>query len=186
MTMSRNDQLIRDMEQRLKGTLRSLPRLVGNEVVNFAKDSFRRQGWLGNSFEPWPARKSQSKWGKTPRNKGRALLIDTGRLRRGTRVMNADWSGVRVANDVPYAKAHNEGMRLGIIQTVRAHRRKRQQNSITGARGKRIASGVTFVRSHTRKVNQKLPKRQFLGNSPYLTRNIHRLISSQINKALNR
>lgn len=180
-----NSDVIKTIEQRVRATLKALPRMVGNEVVNFSRDSFRQQGWLGNNFQPWPKRKTNSKWGKTPRNKGRALLVDTGKLRRGTRVISADWTLVKVGNDVPYARAHNEGVRLGLIQTVKAHRRKRPGGNLKGQRGKKIASGVSFVKSHTRRVNQRIPRRQFIGNSPYLTRNIHKLIASQLNKALN-
>src|SRR5690349_4104238 len=179
-----NADIVKSVEAKVKATLKTIPRMVGNEVVNFSRDSFRQQGWLGNSFQPWPKRKVNSKWGSPPRNKGRALLVDTGRLRRATRVISADWTEVRIGNNIPYARAHNEGLRLGIIQTVRAHRRKRPAGNVRGPRGKKIASGVSFVRSHTRKINQRIPQRQFLGNSPYLTRNIYRLIASQINKAI--
>lgn len=170
------------MEAKVRTTLRTLPRMVGNEAVNFSRDSFRLQGWLNSTFQPWPKRKS-SKWGKKGRN-GRAILVDKGRLRRGTRVISADWKMVRIGNDVPYASAHNSGLNLGIIQNVRAHRRKRPLGNLTGSGGRKVASGVSFVKAHTRRITQHLPKRQFVGNSPYLTRNIHRLIASQINKAL--
>ena len=171
-----NPNIIKEVEARVKATLKTLPNLVGNEVVNFAKDNFRRQGFLGDRFEAWPQRKASGAWGKTPRNKGRALLIDTGKLRRGTRVVSADWNAVKVGNAIPYAKAHNDGARLGLIQTVKGHQRKRRK----GKRG----AGAIQVKAHTRKVMMKMPQRRFLGKSQYLTRNIHRLIAYQIKKAL--
>lgn len=181
-----NEEVIKAVEQRVRAAIRTLPRLVGNEAVNFSKDSFRRQGWLGDSFQPWPARKAGGKWGKTPRNKGRAILIDTGKMRRATRVISADLQEIKIGNDVPYAQAHNDGVSLrSVTQHVKAHRRKRKQNNVSGARGKKIASGITFVKSHERKIRVKIPRRRFIGNSPYLNRNISRLIASQINKAIN-
>lgn len=196
--MAQNEQIIKEVEQRVRAAMKSLPRLVGNEVVNFAKDNFRRQGFLGPSFEPWPKRKTVTKWGKTPRNNGRALLIDTGALRRGTRVVQADWNEVKVGNAVPYAKAHNEGARVKVVQTVRQHRRKRKDKNGFGAIAGKVnkrgtaqkvkfgqtSSGVSFVKEHKRTVQMRLTKRKFLGNSPYLTRNIHRLIAHQITKAI--
>lgn len=173
--MSPNDEKVKAVERNVRAMLKTLPRLVGNEVVNFSKDNFRRQGFLGDTFEPWPKRKAKN----APRNNGRGILIDTGKLRRATRVVSADWNEVRVGNDVPYAKAHNEGLRLGLMQNVRAHRRK-----VPKKNKRKVSSGITFVKAHKRKVNMKMPRRRFLGSSQYLTRNIHRLIASKIQKAL--
>jgi phage gpG-like protein len=194
-----NGDVVKTVEEKVKAVLKNMPKLVGNEVVNFSKDNFRRQGFLGDTFEAWPKRKAGSKFGKTQRNNGRAILVDSGRLRRGTRVISADWNEVVIGNDVPYAKAHNEGLRIGLIQNVRAHRRKRTANNVRGIIGAgkmnkkgtaqkvkigKTASGITFVKAHKRRINQRIPKRQFLGSSPYLTRNIQRLIASEIQKAI--
>lgn len=168
--MPDNIQAIKKLERRIKGALTTLPVLVGNEVVNFSKDSFRKQGWLGNSFEPWPARKAKNKWGKTPRNKGRAILVDTARLRRSIRVIRSDWQSVTIGSDVPYAKAHNDGVRLGIIQNVRSYTRKTKK-------------GATPVKAHKRRIDQRLPRRRFLGNSPYLNAQLKRVAMAHIMKA---
>lgn len=194
-----NDQLFKALEQRVKSVMQRLPKIVGNEAVNFSLDAFRKQGWTGASFQPWPKRKVNTKWGTPPRNNGRNILTLDGRLRRGTRVVSADWNSIKIGNSVPYASAHNNGLRIGLIQTVRTHRRKvasRNGNGvIAGNLNKKgtaqkikygqTSSGVAFVKSHKRRINQRIPQRQFMGSSPYLTRNIHRLIASQINKAIN-
>jgi hypothetical protein len=182
--MSQPEDIIKAVEQRVRECLKTLPKHVANDVVNFTKDNFRRQGFLGDSLQMWPKRKKVTKWGKTPRNNGRGILIDTGKLRRANRITKADWSSITIINSMPYAKAHNEGLRVGLIQQVKAHRRKRAQNNLLGARGKKIASGVTFVKAHKRRVMMNLPKRQFIGDSPYLRRNIQRTIALQIQKAL--
>ena len=191
-----NEDVVKRVEVKVKATLKALPRMVGNEAVNFFRNSFKLQGWLGNSFQAWPKRKTKSNWGKTPRNKGRAILIDTGKLRRGIRLVNADWNSVRIANDFTYAKAHNEGVRLGIIQTVRSYKRNQYTKQKVGKgiysiktrkermKSIKVVSGTITVRQHKRRINQRIPRRQFMGNSPYLNRNIHRLIASELNKAL--
>ena len=163
-----NQQIVK-----VKAALKTLPVLAGNEVVNFSKEAFRKQGWLGVTFQPWRPRKA-SHWGKaTPRNKGRAILMDKGRLRRSIRVVSATADMVTVGTDVPYAKAHNNGLRLGVIQQVKSFSRK-------GKGGK-----VQTVKAHTRRVNMQMPQRQFLGDSPYQTKRIERVIALTIMKALN-
>lgn len=193
--MPDNTQAIKELERRIKGALTTLPTLVGNEVVNFSKDRFRQQGWLGNTFEPWPARKSHSKWGKTPRNKGRAILVDTGRLRRSIRIIRSSWDAVVVGSDVPYAKAHNEGVRLGIIQQVKSHTRKVTKVGIVKKASLKTKSNITYgrvatggtiqVKAHKRRINQRIPRRQFLGNSQYLTARLKRTAIAHIMKATN-
>jgi hypothetical protein len=168
--MTNNDAVIKDFEQRMKGVLKTLPKLAGNELVNFAKDNFKRQGFLGESLQLWRPRKQKTKWGITPRNNGRAILVDTAKLKRANRIARADWQAIIFNNSMPYARAHNEGLRIGLIQQVKAHTRKRKAVSVN-------------VKAHKRRVMMNLPKRQFIGDSPYLRRNIHRVISLQLNKA---
>jgi hypothetical protein len=50
---------------------------VGNEVVNFSLENFKRQGFLGATFQPWPKRKNPTKWGTKVKNNNRALFVNT-------------------------------------------------------------------------------------------------------------
>lgn len=123
----------------------SIPRRVGAEGVRFFKQSFKWQGFKQSlALTRWQNRKG----GK--RNKGRALLIDTGRLRRSIRVTGSGADYVRVGTDVPYARIHNEGGRITGTASVRPHKRKGRP-----------------VKGHTRNVNLNIPKRQFMGNSKF-------------------
>jgi phage gpG-like protein len=158
-------------ESRIKSALRTLPRIVGNEVVNFALDNFKKQGFLGDVFEKWPARKNPTKWGTVPKRNGRALLVNSGRLRRGGRIVRADWNAVVYGNDVPYARAHNDGLRIGEIQRVQSFSRK--------VRGKSQS-----VSAFTRHINQNIPRRRFIGNSQYLTARLKRVAEVHILKNL--
>jgi phage gpG-like protein len=164
--MNPEDQ-IRALQKRFKSVLGRMPRILGNEVVNFTLDNFQRQGFLGNSFEPWAKRKEG--WGKDNR-KGRAVLTNTGRLRRSVRIVQATQDMVVIGTDVPYAKAHNEGLRIGLIQTVKSFTRK---------------SGVE-VKAHTRRVNQNIPRRKFMGKSPYLEARLKRVTTAELMKELKR
>lgn len=164
---------LKELERRFKAMAPTLPRLAGNEVVNFALDNFRKQGFMGSSFRPWKPRKNPTKWGQAPKRNGRSILVQTGRLRRSIRVTQASWALTTIGTDVPYARAHNEGLRMGQIQTVKGFTRKKT--------AKRKAHAVD---THTRRINQNIPARPFLADSPYLQRNIQRVLAAQILKAL--
>lgn len=186
----------------IKSAFTRLPKIVGNEGKNFFLDRFKQQAWLGNRIEPWPKRKA-NKWGKKGRNrKDRALLIMTGRLRRSIR-FSANSDVIRFYSDVPYARAHNEGFRGTVTQRVGEFKRVQTMGGIAGKFGKgrqfttgavsnlrtrkervvKVKTEVT-VKAHTRKIKQHIPKRQFMGPSPYLTKKLQRAITAEIMRAV--
>lgn len=184
--MQNSSQALKEMERKLKIVLPTLPLLAGNEMVNFSKERFRFGNWRGTSIVPWKQRAAKAK-----RNKGRALLVDTGRLKRSIRITKRNNSTVAVGTDVPYAKAHNEGFK-GTVN-VKAHTRKKygKQHVATGkftSKGKermktvQTIKGSSQVKAHSRKVN--MAKRQFLGHSPWLTKKLTVTITKAILKAL--
>jgi phage gpG-like protein len=181
------------IEKHFKEVIKYAPAMLGNDAVNFFLDRFREQAWLGSYREPWKQRKEITKWGITPRNKGRALLVDTGRLRRSIRVTDVHFGAVTIGTDVPYAKAHNEGMRLGFIQTVRRHTRKINKTGIvkkttlktrSTIKWGKINTGYTTVKQHTRRVNADVPRRQFMGYSQYLDKQLQRRLMAELMKGL--
>lgn len=194
-----------EMVKKLQQVKPKLPAIAGNEMVNFALDNFRRQGFQGASFQPWKKRKSPTKWGSKPKRNGRALLILTSRLKRSVRVVRANWNIIAVGSDVPYAKVHNNGLRMGQIQQVASFKRvqtlagvaskfkvKGEQfetgsamsiNSRKRTRNLKVKTEVT-VKAHSRKIDQNIPARKFIGHSPYLTSRLQRVVGAQIIKAL--
>lgn len=178
------------MERRFREVYAKLPMLAGNEVVNFSLDNFRRQGFMGASFQPWKPRKTTGSWNKNRKDNGRAILVKTGKLRRATRVVSASNDLVIIGNDMPYAKAMNEGVRLGEIQQVKEYTRKistvAKVSSVKTKKtsSRKVTAGSTTVKAHTRKINQNIPARPFLKDSPYLQRNVQRVIAAAILKAL--
>jgi phage gpG-like protein len=117
-------------------------------------------------------------------------LIQAG-LRRSIRITGISAGTVTIGTDVPYAKAHNEGFR-GIVN-VKAHNRNRYTKTKLGT-GKFTKKGTERmktvqhigstgqVKAHTRKVNIK--KRQFMGNSPYLEKQLARRLTAELMKGL--
>lgn len=180
---------LRRYEAHFKRVVLYAPAMLGNEAVNFFTDSFRRQGWLGDRFTPWQKRKNDG------RRKGRAILIDRGRLRRGNRIVSNSGGVVIIGNDAPYAKAHNDGLRGTVTQTVRQHTRKSlsKKIAIIKTRSLKNRTNISFgkyqtgdhvVRSHTRTMRLNLPQRRFMGNSPYLTTRLSRILNAEFNKGL--
>lgn len=165
--MAQNKFDISKLQANIKAALARLPNMAGQTVVNFALDNFQRQGFLGDSLDKWPARKKE-----TARNKGKAILIQTGRLRRSIRIVKTSGTTVVVGSDVPYAKAHNEGFKGNV--KFSAH--WRSTTSFQGMKGVK-----TLVKPHG--MNMNMPRRQFLGNSPYLTKQLQRLIVAEIMRA---
>lgn len=135
--------------QRLLQLKADVPKIVGNEMVNYALDNIREQKDInGMSFKPRNPR--------SPRNTGRAILVDTGRGRRSIADKIAGDKVSVTAED--YMVAHNEG----VNKTVTARSRR----------------GRTF----SRKMN--LPQRQFTGESDKQTDRINRVIAGKIVQAL--
>lgn len=170
---------------------RLYPRLVpmaATEAVNFSKDRFRQQNWVGHRTLPWKKRKGKQK-------KARAILVQSGRLRRDVQKIYVGNTRAVIGTTrltVPYARAHNEGYR-GTV-TVAQHRRRRfkkVKETYTTKKGnertrtsKQVddSKEVTIVRTHKRKLN--IAARRFIGTSPVLDARIQRLITAQFIKAI--
>jgi phage gpG-like protein len=167
----------------VKKVVDQLPQQLGNEIVNFALDNFRLQGWRGSSLQPWQKRSPKAK-----KNNGRAILINTGRLRRSIKVLRVGAGFVTVGSDVPYAKAHNEGFK-GVV-TVKAFTRnkyaKAKASNVKTHRNKTITYKAGSIEVKSFKRNMNLPKRQFLPNdandSPILKKQLTDFVYNQIKK----
>lgn len=176
------------IKARLNNNLRILLHQMGTEAVNFSKDNFRSQGWRDTVIEPWKKRKPGAK-----RDSGRAILVDSGRLKRSIRLLRMNMHSVTIGTDVPYASAHNEGFK-GIV-SVAQHKRTLSRKEMVGTgvysistrrerrKGVRVASGETTVKAYTRRMN--LPQRRFMGRSMTLNNRIRMLIRKQVHNAFN-
>ncbi|MES2732875.1 MAG: phage virion morphogenesis protein [Bacteroidota bacterium] len=95
-------------------------RLVGNDMVNDAKENFIKQGFDGIPWKEVQRRIAGTKAYKYPKRKGtnrrtRAILIGagSGRLKKSIRVTQITNTEVAIGSDVPYAEVHNEGKKAG-------------------------------------------------------------------------
>lgn len=168
---------------RLAAVNKGLTRKAGAMIVDFFKESFRRQGWWDRNKEKWAERKDRKRKGK-----GRAILVRSGRLRRSIRVIHSTAGKVIVGTDVPYARIHNEGGEFMVTQNVSSHTRKAHgRKGYTTASGRKVRRGT--VREHTVKAHGRtrkvgMPRRQFMGSSAALERRLYGLVSREVYAAL--
>lgn len=175
----------KDFYSKTKRTLDKFPVLAASTAENFFHDSFNQQGWSGVTQEPWKKRKTD----KNKHDSGRAILTKTGRLNRSIRRFKADWNGIIVGTNEPYAGIHNDGFRgtEQVKQHFRIATRKVSTRYLKNGRAsraknafKRIKSTGHEVKSHSRQMN--MPRRRFIGNSPYLDKKIERVFINELNK----
>lgn len=148
----------------LQKLYRKFPDMAGITAVNFSKERFVRKNWINTSNEPWEPRKKEAP-GSLMVGKG------SGRLKKSIRKTKVTRNSVTIATDVPYAQIHNEGGTINKTVTVKAHSRKRKGRS-------------EKVKSHRRKMNTTLQKRQFIGESAILLRRVERLMQKEITQIL--
>lgn len=114
---------------------------MGQIALNHFTNSFRDQGFTDDNFSPWKRRKNIDsrrgrgrkrygadhrladgtgvdlrRWEKTVdvrSVKNRAILVQTGTLRRSIRKQARGKYKVMIISNVPYANVHNEGLHSG-------------------------------------------------------------------------
>lgn len=95
---------------------------MGQIALNTANQSFRDQGFTDEAKEPWQPRKRS--------DRGRAILIKTGRGRRSIRKQKRGKYRVDILS-VGYMKVHNEGLRSGRGRGFKMPKRQYIGNSAT-------------------------------------------------------
>ena len=118
--MAQNDFKAFQREARL--IIKGLPKMIGKMALVEVSDNFRRGGYEDEqgTVHPWAPRKGRGAPRGRTRNdggrdrryrvpKGRALLVQTSRLRRSPRVVATTATSVTIGTDVPYAQPLQEG-----------------------------------------------------------------------------
>lgn len=168
------------ISQRYQAMRRVLITKVAAIMLQFTDDRFREQGWKDETLQPWQKRKNN-------KDVGRSILIKSGRLRRGNRIISTTENSVTIGNDVPYAEAHNDGFHGSV--TVKAHSRKSfatikiVTDKLTKSGKKRKATALKVigdiqVKSFTRKMN--MPERRFMGKSKALSKSVRDMITEEV------
>ena len=110
-----NASILRQQRNQLKKELGDFIVVMGVEAKNHFQKSFSDGGFTDRTLERWEARKSNRN------NRGRAILVKTGNLRRSIRVVSRTLQSITIGSDLIYADVHNEGLR------VRGHKMPKRQ-----------------------------------------------------------
>lgn len=182
------DAIKKAKKEVLKYEATKFPLMAARKGLRFIDDNFRDQSWAGLPKIAWQRRKGNI-------DTGRALLIKKGTLRRSF-MAQTQVGQARIFTEVPYAKAHNEGMRETV--NIPAHTRRKLRSAKVQMiheftkSGKRktqtvqIHEGDIEVKAHTRQMNIK--RRQFMPTadrpSTVLTDDIKRQLRLDMTKIL--
>ena len=160
----------------LKLLNRDLPRLVGNRAVNHFKASFDNQGFTNRSLQPW--RKTKAGKGNTFGEQSQGILRQSGNLKRSIRMRMARGGQVVITagnQNVNYSQIHNEGGTLTVPITAKSRKyfwyMFYKTNDLMWKR-------MALTKKTSMKI--KIPKRQFMGNSEMLNKEIDHLITTKI------
>lgn len=169
--------------------------IAAAKTLRFIGGNFAAQGYQGATFKKWASRKSSKK-----RNIGRALLVQTGKLKRGWNSRTTAPGEVQIYNDVPYAEIHNNGGTIHQAARSETFKRNRHTESITYKRGKnagkykqvkgQFAKGTTQGQGFTFKErNITIPRRQMIptddSDSPILRAAIERELRNELQELEN-
>ena len=152
LIMANEARKLLKQQKQLQKALKKFVPVMGNEAVKHFKKSFKDGGFTDNTLERWKPRKRSDR-----SRRSRAILVKSGDLKRSIRVNKRTFNSVTIGSKTAgdYGEVHNDGLRG--VQNVGSHTR-------------RTKKGVQKVKAFSRNVN--LPKRQFIGDSKQLTKQV--------------
>ncbi|MDT8412688.1 MAG: phage virion morphogenesis protein [Vicingaceae bacterium] len=156
-----------DWEGMFRTIAKQAPTFASVEAQKFFKRSFTNQGFTDRALVKWDERKNDTR-------PGGAVLTSTGNLRDSIEIAKVSNKQVVLVNGSPYAKIHNEGGRIRVVQYIRPHTR----NNLFGREIR------AQIQAHSRKVDFTMPKRQFMGHSETLANNFDSWMANEIAKAV--
>lgn len=159
--------------KRLRGKKKELPTILANETINYFKQSFKNQGWENS---PWKSRQTPS-WGRS--RGSRAILVQSGKLRRSFKVMRKNQRFIEIANTKPYASIHNQGGKISITSKQRGYFFFKSNE----ARKKGRKEEARFWANMAQANQITIPKRQFMGRSRKLNTILKKKIASKLKEA---
>lgn len=166
--------------------MRTMPIKVGAIAKAHFQDNFRKGGFINNGLHPWKPSKRLGAKGKAARNKYKTLLSSRNHLFSSIRY-EPGAGQVKIINDVPYARIHNEGGSIGIparTATLAFRRIKSGKNKgrtrFSQNNEKAHFAQKASIGAHT----IKIPKRQFIGESKELNDKIEAKMTEELTKIL--
>lgn len=139
-------------------------------ALTFFKDSFQKQGWTDTAFEAWQTRNNDARLGG-------AILTQSGNLRDSLQILSRTPVRLVFGTHVPYAKIHNEGGTLSIPITEKSRKFFWFMFKSTGQ-----VHWKWMALTKKDRMIVKMPKRQFIGHSDTLMKELHQWWIKHIEK----
>ena len=177
------------MPENIQTIIKNILRDIQVELTDEFDQNFERQAFFS---EKWQRRKSPG------RNEGRAILTNTGQLRRSIKSQTTD-SSITFFSDLPYAAIHNEGGDIRVTPRMKKffwHKyyeatgsfgRKKDGKRRNDKRTIKLSEEAQFWKFLALKktgTTIHIPRRQFLGTSPVLEKTVQEIIEENINDYL--
>jgi phage gpG-like protein len=162
-------------ERQLRHALeRTIPLKVSVEMEEFSKDNFRQGGFVDNGLTPWKRTLRQSF--ATGEDAARTPLLSRNRNLMNSVQHRYTPYKATVYNDVEYADIHNNGGRIEVTARMKSFfwaKYYDTHNELYKAFAlKPVGSFIT------------IPKRQFIGDSATLRKNIEGIIEAELTRIL--
>lgn len=176
----------KDVAKIIKRILKDIRVEMGDE---FDKN-FERQAFFS---EAWARRKSPI------RNEGRAILTDTGQLRRSIQSRTTE-NSITFYTDLPYAEIHNDGGEIKVTKKMKGYFWHKYYEA-TGSFGRKKDGSLRKDKKNARLNDEaefwkfmalkkegstiKIPRRRFLGTSPEVEQTVREIIEENITEYFN-
>ena len=168
------DLPVPDYKKMWENIVSDLPQKVAEQARNFFLASFIKQGWTDTSFIPWVKRKDDLT---------HKLLNQSYALKNSIKITKADFENVEISagEGLNYAAIHNEG---GTITVKVSAKMKRYFWYMYKKTEDEKWKWMALTKKETLTI--KIPKRQFIGESETLMKNLEltfiKAISQNIEK----
>lgn len=176
-----------DLSEAVRRILQDVKVELGDEFDR----NFTRQGFFSKAW--------QRRVPGTPRDGQRAILTDTGQLRRSIRSV-VSGNSITFITDLPYAAIHNEGGAITVTQKMKSYfwhkyyesagdmGRRKDGSLRRDKRNERLSSEAGFWKALALKRKGstiKIPKRTFLGYSPEVEKLVTGIIEKDLEEFFN-
>ena len=173
------------MPEKINKIIKNILRDIQVEMKDEFDQNFERQAFFSQA---WQRRKSPA------RDEGRAILTDTGQLRRSIKSRTTD-NSVIFYTDLPYAAIHNDGGEIIVTQRMKRffwHKyyeatgsfgRKKDGSRRNDKRTIQLSSEADFWKFLALKkagTTIRIPRRRFLGTSPEVEQAVRNIIEENI------
>ena len=153
-----------------KSLKKDMRRYAKVKAVNFFQDSFKNQGFTDGSLEAWEQRKGDV-------DLGRKILVKSSALMNSIRVMSSNQKQIVFGSNEEHAEIHNEGGTM----TIRITKKSRKYFwYMYKATGREMWKWMALSKKQTMTIT--IPKRQFIGESKTLMKDLENWTIQQIEK----